>query len=81
MDEAEKLKTWAIKEMKIPGLTQESDVSYICRGDLIPLWEYLRENVKHTTSAEQIRGNLLLHSLQSSQKFSSGNMKCVHKSY
>lgn len=70
--DAEDLKDWAVNALKVPGLSTQVDLGFICRGEMCKVWAYLVSNVTDSTTAKSIHGNLKLQRRTSSASSESG---------
>lgn len=66
---SDELKNLAVNELKIPGITADTDLSFIARYDLKKLWSFLAENVKSKESSQTVHQNLAILAHHQSCKY------------
>ncbi|KAK6172627.1 hypothetical protein SNE40_016244 [Patella caerulea] len=76
-DVAEKLKEWAIEEMKFnpqgkyvnSKLPEYDDFKDICRGPMAEIWKFVTDNVYSVQTVKKVKGNLALKGHQRHRRY------------
>ena len=55
---SELIQQWAIKDLRMPGVSSSSRFNSLCRADIEPTWKYLINNVTNHHDVQQITGNI-----------------------